>query len=73
VKSFEERYNGEIPTDNTALDVCRQCKNCLFKNDGTVWTSHYQKGACAIYPYPESKPTDVMLNRETCEFYEKEV
>jgi hypothetical protein len=71
-KSLEERYGDEILTDNTALDKCRQCKDCLFWNDGTVYSNNYQKGSCAIYGYPDSKPIDVMLNKEKCEYYEKE-
>lgn len=67
-----ERYFDEILTDNTAFDKCRQCKDCIFRDDGTVYSNHYQKGCCRAYPYPRFKPDDIMMNRVNCEFYEKE-
>jgi len=70
-KSLEERYGDEILTDNTVLEKCTQCKDCLFWNDGTEY-SNYRKSSCAIYTYPDMKPLEVMENRERCEYYEKE-
>ncbi len=67
--SFEERYADEILTDNTALDECRQCKDCAFRDDGTVWSNHYQKACCEIYQHPGFKPIGVMLNKEICDFH----
>lgn len=71
-KTLEERYANEVLTDNAAFDKCKQCKDCVFRDDGTVYSNHYQKGCCAIYPYPSFKPNGVMMNREKCEYYEKE-
>ena len=70
-KSLEERYADEILTDNTALEKCKQCKACLFWNDGTEY-SNYRKSSCAIYEHPDMKPIGVMDNVEKCEYYEKE-
>ena len=37
-KTLEERYADEVLTDNTQFDKCRQCKDCIFRDDGTVQT-----------------------------------
>lgn len=71
-KSLEERYTDEVLTDNTQFDKCRQCKNCIFRDDGTVYSNHYQKGCCSMFPYPQFKPHEVVMNLVNCEFYEKE-
>ncbi len=71
-KTLEERYADEVLTDNAALKECRQCKECVFRDDGTVYTNHYQKGCCAIYPYPSFKPEGVMMDTEKCEYRETE-
>lgn len=71
-KSIEDRYADEVLTDNTALDKYRQCKTCAFRDDGTVYSNHYQKGCCQMYRYPNFKPSGVMLNTEFCEFYMKD-
>ena len=71
-KTMSERHSGEVLTDNTALDKYRQCKDCAFRDDGTVWSNHYQKGCCEMYRYPAFKPSGVMLNTEFCEFYIKD-
>jgi hypothetical protein len=60
-KSLEERYADDILTDNAALDKYRQCKDCIFRDDGTIYSNHYQKGCCRMYPYPKFKPNDVMM------------
>lgn len=70
--TLEERYADDTLTDNTALDKYRQCKDCALRDDGTVYSNHYQKGSCAAYPYPGFKPSKVMLNTDKCEFYKKE-
>ena len=67
--SFAERYADEKLTDNTALDKYRQCKDCAFRDDGTVWSNHYQKGCCEMYRHPAFKPSGVMLNKEFCDYY----
>lgn len=71
-KTLEERYADEVLTDNTQFDKCRQCKDCIFRDDGTVYSSHYQKGCCRIYPYPQFKPLEIVMNKAECEYYKKE-
>lgn len=70
-KSLEERYAGEQLSDNSRSEKCAQCKLCLFQSDGTAFSNHYQKGCCAMYPYPAMKPLGVMHNTEECDFFEK--
>lgn len=71
-KSLEERYADEVLSDNTQFEKYHQCKNCIFRDDGTVYSNNYQKGCCRMYPYPQSKPYEVMVNQIKCEYYEKE-
>jgi hypothetical protein len=67
-KTLFERYKDDILTDNTALDKYRQCKNCVFRDDGTIYANHYQKASCAMYPYPLFKPNEVAMYKETCRY-----
>lgn len=71
-QSFEERYADEKLTDNSIIEKCKQCKTCIFQSDGTVWSNNYQKGCCAIYQYPQSKPIEIIDNTASCEYYEKQ-
>lgn len=71
-KSLEERYADEVLSDNTQIEKYRQCKNCIFRDGGTVYSNHYQKGCCRMYPYPQFKSYEVMMNQVQCEYYEKE-
>lgn len=70
MKTFEERYENEILTDNTAIEKCKQCKDCIFQSDGTAYSNDYQKGSCAMYKYPTVKPLDVIRNTGQCEYHE---
>ena len=70
--SMEERYSNEVLTNNAAISKCEQCKDCIFRDDGTVYSNDYRKGSCCIFPYPAFKPIGVMHNTEPCEFYEKD-
>lgn len=65
-KTLEERYGDEILTDNTKLSKYEQCKDCIYQDDGTVYSNRYDKGSCQKYPYPKFKPIDVMMNRKEC-------
>lgn len=71
-KALEERYSKEILTDNTKFEKCSQCKDCIFKSDGTVYSNNYQKSSCAIFPYPQMKPDEVRNNAAECDYYEKD-
>lgn len=70
-KTFEERYKDEILSDNSKLENCKQCKDCAFWNDGTVWSNDYKKSCCMIYQYPSCKPMHVINNKGLCEYYSK--
>ena len=71
-KTFEERYSNETLSDNSQIEYCKKCKNCLFRDDGTVWSNHYTKSSCMIYQYPNYKPINVINNKGTCEYYREE-
>lgn len=69
-KTLQERWDEEVLTDNTQFEVCKQCKECIYQSDGTVWSNHYQKGCCQKYPYPKFKPAKVIDNKEKCPYRE---
>lgn len=71
-KTIEERYEDEILTDNTKISKCDLCKNCFFRDDGTVYSNDYKKSSCVMYPHPSFKPVGVIRSIEPCEFYIKE-
>ena len=71
-KTLTERMLEETLSDNTQVETCKQCKNCLFKSDGTVWSNKYNKSYCRIYQYPRIKPLYVINNERTCEYYHNE-
>ena len=71
-KSLEERYGGEVLSDNSDVENCKQCKDCLYQIGLTDFSNNYQKTSCAVYEYPDMKPLGVMENRERCEYYEKD-
>ena len=71
-KTLEERLEGDILSDSTQFSKCEQCKNCIFRDDGTVYSNDYRKSSCRMYPYPRFKPLAIMNNTENCEFYEQE-
>ena len=43
-----------------------------YRDDGTVYSSHYTKSSCRMYPYPKFKPLAVIDGSEQCDYYEKE-
>lgn len=71
-KTLEERYAGEILSDNTQIPKCEQCKDCVFRDDGTVYANHYTKSSCRMHRFPDHKPVGVIDGSEECEYYEKE-
>ncbi len=62
------RHYNEILTDNTQIHKCEQCKDCILRDDGTVWSNQYDKTSCRIYPYPAFKPLSIIHNQEKCKF-----
>ena len=70
IKTLEEKWEEEVLSDNTGVIHCKQCEGCEFQSDGTVWSNSFQKGNCAMYPYPESKPIGVINNTGFCPYRE---
>lgn len=71
-KTLTERMLEETLSDNSKVEYCKQCKDCLFRSDGTVWSNHYTKASCQIYKYPGMKPFRVINNNGLCEYYHNE-
>lgn len=70
-KSLDERLKNDILSDNSHVENCKQCKDCIFRNDGTAWSNNYQKSCCQMYQYPGFKPLYVINNKGACEYYSK--
>lgn len=62
----------ELFTDNRGLENCKQCKDCIFRDDGTPWSNHYTKSNCRMFPHPGFKPLRVINNSGICEYYSNE-
>ena len=71
-KTLQERWDEDILTDNTQFENCKQCKDCIFTSDGTVWSNRYDKSSCQKYPYPDMKPVGIIDNKEKCPYRETE-
>ena len=70
-KTLTERMLEETLSDNSQVEHCKQCKDCIFRDDGTEG-SHYTKSSCQIFKYPNMKPLNVINNRGKCEIYHNE-
>ena len=68
-KSLVERWDEDILSDNSQVENCKMCKDCIFRDDGTVYSNDYRKCCCMIYPYPKMKPLRVINNTGLCEYY----
>lgn len=71
MKNEAKIYTEEL-TDNTKLDKAVQCKDCKWRNDGTVWSNEYTKTSCMMFPYPLFKPIKVMRNEGFCPYRKEE-
>lgn len=47
------------------------CKDCAFRDDGTVYSRPYTKGNCQKFPFPGIKPLGVLTRGESCPKYKK--
>lgn len=73
--------NVEQPITGTWL-IPEQCENCTFRfkkyfvmNDEKIACDEkdgWKKDCCNAFPYPQSKPSEVMHNTGKCPYYEKE-
>lgn len=68
-KTLQERMLEETLSDNSHVENCKQCKDCIFRDDGTVWSNDYRKSCCQMYQYPNMKPLRVVNNTGICEYY----
>lgn len=68
MKELTERLEKERLSDNTQMDYCAQCKECIhWGKSGTPWDNKYNKSNCEEYPYPQSmKPVGVINNEIPC-------
>lgn len=70
--------NYEQPIYGAQILEPEQCKSCMFRDktkvtiDGRTREVGWCKDNCIVFPYPESKPDEVMYNTGDCELYEKE-
>lgn len=71
-ETLSQKWSEETLTDNTKRKPCQQCKTCVYRDNGDVWSNHYTKASCQIYEYPDHKPVKVINNQEECEFYTEE-
>lgn len=72
--SQQEKSNLHDSSDFTSVmpadDI--QCKDCVFKDDGTVYSNDYRKGNCMQFPYPGLKPMGVLHKTKECPKYRKD-
>ena len=62
----EDKLHSVVPSKDII------CKDCAFRNDGTIWSNDYRKGCCQQFPYPTHKPMDVLFKHAQCSMYQKE-
>lgn len=60
---------GEVLTDNTKINYCEQCKDCVHwgNDEDDYFTNEYDKASCDMY---ETKPIYVLDNSGECEYKE---
>lgn len=71
-KTLSERLANDILSDNSNIEYCKQCKNCIFRDNGDVWSNHYTKSNCQMFKYPGLKPSEVINNKKICLYKEDE-
>lgn len=63
-------HEGEVLTDNTKIKYCRQCKKCRYwGNHDDPFSNKYDKTNCDIYPMPGMKPSEVINNTGSCQYF----
>lgn len=68
MKSLSERLAEEVLSDNTQFTNCEQCENCIYWNNGDVWSNKFIKASCQMFPHPRMKPLGVINNTEACSY-----
>ena len=69
---LNKRFLEEKLSDNSHVDYCAACQDCNLWNDGTIWSSTREKSSCQAYPYPGTKPMDVIFHQAECRYKVKE-
>lgn len=64
-------HKNDIRTVGPPDDI--MCKDCVFRDDGTVWSHPYTKSNCQQYPLPGTKPIRVLTKKESCPKYRKDI
>jgi len=72
MKTFDERYGGERFGDGGVSEQCKQCKDCLFRDRTAVEEAEcgWFKSVCKMFAPPDYKPSEIMDDKENCEFRE---
>lgn len=68
-KTWVDVHEDEVFSDNSKIEYCKQCKNCIFKDGGTPFSNHYSKSSCQVFQYPNMKPLHVIDNNGICEYF----
>lgn len=68
--SYSVDGEDELHVSYPSKDIV--CKDCAFRDDGTIYTNDYTKGSCQKFPYPDMKPSSVLFKNAMCPCYKKE-
>lgn len=61
-KSLTERMLEETLSDNSQVENCKQCKDCIFKDE-----RGHDRAVCMIYQ--NIKPLAIINNKRLCDHY----
>lgn len=64
-------HNNEILTNNSKIEYCKQCKQCVYWNGGDNFSNKYTKANCQKFVRPKRKPIGVINNTAQCPFREQ--
>ena len=68
METIAERYANDRLSDNTQINYCEQCRECVYWGKSrTPWDNKHNKSNCAQFPYPKAmKPVEVINNQAPC-------
>ena len=64
-KTWVEVHENEVFTDNSQIEYCNQCKDCMFRDE-----RGHDRAVCMIYD--RIKPLQVINNTGPCPYYDNE-
>ena len=67
-KSILERHADEVLTDNTKIEYCAQCKECVHWGNSDAFSNSYNKSNCDMFPLPGLKPLFVINDTGRCKW-----